>query len=99
MYNIDDLIVSAKSWKEIIEKLRFVFEALRKVNSTLKLRKNSEFSEPSLTCNNFSIFSFDLYFRRFVSNYAICARPISDLTRKGAIYIFYRAQEDIVLQS
>lgn len=39
LYYLDDILIPGKSWNELKEKLRLVFEALRRAGLTIKLEK------------------------------------------------------------
>lgn len=111
MTYIDDILLGAKDWTDMLDKLKMVLTALKKAKLTLKLRKCvfglkeveflgytissekmqpakskmraiSEFPTPKNIHELKRFLGLTSYFRRFLRNYAIRARPLTDLTRK-----------------
>lgn len=112
---IDDLIIAAKSWEELIERLELVFEALKRANLTLrpskcrfgeeeveflgfvicnnsmrpgpgKVRAIREYPEPRNAHEVRRFLGLVGFFRRFVRNYAQKALPLTNLTKKNAVF-------------
>lgn len=114
---LDDVIIPAKNWGELLDRIRLVLDAFRKAKLTLNLKK-CEFGKTKVAYLGFTVSEDGLspgpekllaienfpqprnvhevrrflgltgFFRRFVRDYATIARPISDLTKKDAEFIF-----------
>ncbi|GBM92534.1 Retrovirus-related Pol polyprotein from transposon 17.6 [Araneus ventricosus] len=120
---LDDILIPAKTWEEMIEKLIEVFERLRSANLTLKLpkckcgkqeveylgfiiNKNgikprsrkveaiSKFPQPKSIHDVRRFLGLTSFFRRFIPNYAIKARYLTQLTKKNEIFKWEKVQEE-----
>lgn len=114
---LDDVIIPAKDWSQLLERIKLVLEAFRRANLTLNLRK-CEFGKKQVTYLGFTVSEEGLgpgtrkieaidrfpkprnvhevrrflgltgFFRRFVKNYAVMTRSLTDLTKKGCKFEF-----------
>ncbi|GBM21952.1 Retrovirus-related Pol polyprotein from transposon 17.6 [Araneus ventricosus] len=120
---LDDILIPAKTWEEMIEKLIEVFERLRSANLTLKLpkckfgkqeveylgfiiNKNgikqgsrkveaiSKFRHPKSIHDVRRFLGLTSFFRRFIPNYAIKARYLTQLKKKDEIFKWEKVQEE-----
>lgn len=118
---LDDIILPALDCKDLLIKLRMVFEVLRKAKLTLKPSK-CIFGAQELDYLGFRISKGKVqpgrkvsaitgyptpknvhevrqflglagFFRRFIQNYAVLARPITALTRKEVKFIWNTEQQ------
>lgn len=108
---LDDVLVPAKDWPDMISRLRMVFSAFQQANLTMNIKKCEfgkeevpylgfllskngikpglikmkaieEFPKPRNVHEVRRFLGLTGYFRRFIKNYAMLAKPITDLTRK-----------------
>lgn len=123
MCYIDDILIGARDWPEMLNKLELVLQAFKEAKLTLKLTKCvfglkrveflgfeitehgmepgkvkvdavREFPIPSNVHELRRFLGLTSYFRRFVKNYAVRARPLSDLTRKNTKFKWASEQQN-----
>lgn len=110
---LDDILIGAGNWAEMLDKLRQVFSAILKAKLTFKLSK-CEFGRKSVKFLGFQLTADGIvpgrrkmtavsefptpqnkhdvrrflgltgFFRRFIRDYAVITRPLTDLTRGNA---------------
>lgn len=114
---LDDVIIPAKDWTELLDRLRLVLNAFREAKLTLNIKKCEfgkqeidylgfivcedglkpgprklsavkDFPEPKSVHEIRRFLGLTGFFRRFIANYAIMARPLTELTKKDSAFIF-----------
>ncbi|KAF2892664.1 hypothetical protein ILUMI_13507 [Ignelater luminosus] len=119
---LDDLLLGARDWTEMLSKLELVLQAFEAAKFTLKLKKCmfglpqveylgyvvsgkgiapgkakveaiKKFPRPKNVHEVMRFLGMTAYFRRFTPNYAVKARPLSDLTKKTVMFQWNEVQE------
>lgn len=119
---LNDILIPAKDYEDMLERLKLVLEALIQAKMTLKTDKCSfgqntvkflgyeltgegmkpgdvkceaiwKFPKPKNRKEMRRFLGFTVYFRRFVPNYAMVAKPLTDLTRGKVEYLWKKEQE------
>ncbi|KAA0033200.1 ty3-gypsy retrotransposon protein [Cucumis melo var. makuwa] len=89
---IDDILIYSKKEAEHEEHLRMVLETFELINS--KIEAVTSWPRPSTVNEVRSFLGLAAYYRRFVENFFRIATLLTQLTRKGAPFVWSKACKD-----
>ncbi|KAA0061189.1 ty3-gypsy retrotransposon protein [Cucumis melo var. makuwa] len=91
---IDDILIYSKTEAQHEEHLRHVVSKARVSMDPAKIEAVTSWPRPSTVSEVRSVLGLAGYYRRFVENFSRIATPLTQLTRKGAPFIWSKACED-----
>ncbi|KAA0032741.1 ty3-gypsy retrotransposon protein [Cucumis melo var. makuwa] len=91
---IDDILIYSKTEVEHEEHLRHVASKARVYVDPAKIEAVTSWPRPTTVSEVRSFLGLAGYYRRFVENFSRIATPLTQLTRKGAPFVWSKACED-----
>ncbi|CAJ0934458.1 unnamed protein product, partial [Ranitomeya imitator] len=90
---LDDILVFSDDWEYHVKQVRMVFQVLPIEMDPVKVQAIHDWTQPTSVKSLQKFLGFANFYRRFIVNFSSVAKPLTDLTRKGADVVEVDASE------